>query len=203
MQGVRDVASLSRVKQDTPAGTLDLTVKTYLVLPDKYRQDVGTPFGDITLIVNGDSGWQKGPQGIRAAPAAFIESVRRNLARSIDRILPEVLTGARTAQFLETVTLETGAADVVLVTDPGGDSVRLFVDQQSGYVVKQEYQGEAAGQGPVAEQRIFSDFRTVGALVLPHRTVVLQDGKQTSDATVVNIEINAGVDPTLFQQPGP
>jgi len=203
IQGIRDITALSRVKQETPAGTLDLTVKTYLVLPDKYRQDVGTPFGDVTLIVDGDSGWQKGPQGTRAAPPAFIESIRKTLARSVDRILPEVLAGTRTAQFLETATLESGPADVVLVAGGAGDSVRLFVDQQTGYVVKQEYTGEAPGQGPVAEERIFSDFRTVNGLLLPHKTVVLQGGRQTSDATVVNIEINAGIDPALFAPPGP
>jgi predicted Zn-dependent peptidase len=203
LQAVRDLTILSRVKQETQAGTLDLTVKTYLVPPDKYRQDVGTPFGDVTLIVNGESGWQKGPQGTRAAPPAFIESIRKNLARSVDRLLPEVLTGTRTAQFLETASLESGPADVILVTDAAGDAVRLFVDQQTGYVVKQEYQGEAPGEGPVPEERIFSDFRAVGGLVLPHKTVVLQGGRQTSDATTVNIEINTGVDPALFSQPAP
>jgi len=201
LQGVRDVTILSRVKQETPAGSLDLTVKTYLVLPDKYRQDAVTPFGDISLILDGNSGWQKSPQGSRPAPPAFIESMRKNLARSIDRLLPDVLAGNRAAQFLETVALENRATDVVLVTDASGEAVRLFVDQETGYVVKQEYQS-AGAEGPVAEERIFSDFRIVKGLVLPHKTVVLQGGRQTSDAAVVNIEINSGVDPALFAPPG-
>ncbi len=202
LQGVRDVTVLSRVMQDTPAGTMELTVKTYLVPPDKFRQDIVAPVGEFSQALDGDSGWVRSPQGTGPAPPAFVERMRRNLARGVDRILPEVLVGARTAQFLETKTLESGAVDVVLVTDASGDAVRLSIAQETGYVVKQEYQGEAPGQGPVAEERIFSDFRTVNGLVLPHKTVVLQDGRQTSDATVVNIEINTGVDPALFAQPG-
>lgn len=202
LQSVRDVTILSRLKQETPAGTLDLTVKTYLVLPDKYRQDAVTPFGDISLILDGNSGWQKGPQGSRPAPPAFVESIRKNLARNIDRLLPEILSGNRAAQFLETATLEGRPVDIVLVTDASGEGMRLFVDQETGYVVKQEYQSPTP-EGPVTEERIFSDFRTVNGLVLPHKTVVLQNGRQTSDAAVVNIEINTGVDPALFAPPGP
>ncbi|MGH9789460.1 MAG: M16 family metallopeptidase [Candidatus Acidiferrales bacterium] len=202
LQSVRDLTVLSRVVQETPAGTMNLTIKLYFVLPDKLRQDIVAPVGEFNLALDGQSGWQKGPQGVGPAPPVFIRALRMVLARNLENLLPALLAGEGTAQFLETETHDGRPADAVLVVDAAGHSIRMLVDQETGYVVKQAYEGEAPG-GPVAEERIFSDFRTVNGLVLPHKTVVFQDGRQTSEATVVHIEINTGVDPALFEQPRP
>ncbi|MGH9777397.1 MAG: insulinase family protein [Candidatus Acidiferrales bacterium] len=202
LQSVRDLTVLSRVLQETPAGAMNLTIKVAFVPPDKLRQDIVTPVGEFIVVLDGESGWQKGPQGTAPASPPLVRALRTVLARNLESLLPRVLAGEATAQFLATETHDGRPADAVLVTDAAGQAVRMWVDQETGYVVKQAYQGEAP-QGPVAEERVFSDFRTVNGLVFPHKTVVFQDGRQTSEATVVHIEINAGVDPALFVPPGP
>ncbi len=206
LKGVRDLTVLSRVTQVTPGGELQLTAKRHLLLPDKFRQDVVAAFGEISLIFDGERAWQKAPQGTVRVPPQFVETVRKNLARNLLRLLPEAQEGRRTVYFVETTSVDGHDAEVILVTDQAGDAVKLFVEKGTGNVLKQSFQGTAPGQGPVAEEQFFSDFRSVGGLVLPFKLVVFQDGKKSQASAVDSIEVNTGLDPKLFtveEQPKP
>jgi hypothetical protein len=201
LSSVRDLTLLSRILQVTPQGDLELTSKLYLVLPDKFRQDVITPFGELSLASSGGTAWQKGPQGIQEAPRPLLESMRRSLARVLVRLLPEAREGKRTVQYLESTTLGDRAVEVVLVTDGNGDAVKLFVDPSTGRVLKQAFQGMAPGRGPVEEEHLYSDFRPVQGLTVPFKVVVLQDGEKSQERTVDSVELNVGLDPALFDRP--
>ncbi len=201
MKAVRDISVLARLMQATPIGEQQFTSKRHLVLPDKLRQDVVTPFGEITLILNGESGWQKNPRGAGPAPAALVEQLRTELGRELTLLLPAALEGGRTAQFLENSTVAERAVDVIVLTDAAGDSTWLYVDTENGQVLKMSFQGTSLREGPVQEERFYSDFRPVGNLVLPFKVIMLQNGQKSSEQTVTNLEVNTGVDPMLFQPP--
>lgn len=198
LKGVRDLTILSRILQTTPQGDFQLTGKLFLALPSKFRQDVVTPFGELSLIFDGEHGWQKSPQGTRSAPPPFLDSMRKSAARNLLRLLPEAEEGKRTAQFLETTSLDGHDADVVLVTDESGDTVKLYVEKGTGNVLKQAFQGMAPGQGPVTEEQVYSDFRAVGGVMFPYKVVIFQGGKKAQERTVDDIEVNTGLDPKLF-----
>lgn len=70
------------------------------------------------------------------------------------------------------------AADVVLMRPNGGTPFKIFVDRKTRYVVKAEYAGKNPMLGtPVHEELYLEDFRK-GGLVLPNRSIVVQDGEQ-------------------------
>ena len=198
LKNVRDLTVLSRLTQVTPGGELQFTAKLYVLLPDKFRQDVVTPFGELSLAYDGEQGWQKTPQGTRSAPPPVLEQMRKSAARTSVRLLREAAEGQRTVQFLETAEVDGHPVEVILVTDATGDAVKLSVELASGNVVKQAFQGVAPGQGPVTEEHFFSDFRPVGGLVLPFKLVVFQDGKKSQERSVDSAEVNIGVDAKLF-----
>jgi len=198
LKNVRDLTVLSRLIQVTPGGELQLTSKLFVVLPDKFRQDVITPFGELSLAYDGEQGWQKTPQGTRSAPPPVLELLRKSAARTPVRLLREAAEGKRTVQFLETAEVDGHAVEVIQVTDAAGDAVTLFIELVTGNVLKQAFQGMAPGQGPVTEEHLFSDFRPVGGLVIPFKVVVLQDGKKSQERSVDSAEVNIGVDPKLF-----
>ncbi|HXE74323.1 MAG TPA: insulinase family protein [Candidatus Xenobia bacterium] len=200
LKSVRDLAILSRLKQATPMGEQEFVSKRHLLLPDKFRQDVVTPFGEISLILNGEKAWQKSPRGSGPAPPQLVEQLRKELARELTLLLPQALEGGRTVQFAETTTLNDRRADVVVLTDAAGESTWLYVDAENGWILKMAFQGMSR-EGPVQEERFYSDFRPVGGLILPFKVVALQNGQKTSEQTVSNLEVNINVDPTLFQAP--
>jgi predicted Zn-dependent peptidase len=198
LKGVRDLTVLSRLTQVTPGGELQLTSKLYILLPDKFRQDVITPFGELSLAYDGEQGWQKTPQGSRAAPPPLLELLRKGAARTPVRLLREAAEGMRAVQFLETAEVDGHKAEVILVTDAAGDAVKLSVDLATGNLLKLAFQGVAPGQGPVLEEQLFSDFRPVAGLMIPFKVVVLQDGKKSQERSVDSAEVNIGLDPKLF-----
>ncbi len=201
LKAVRDISILSRLTQVTSIGEQQFVSKRHWLLPDKLRQDVVTPFGEITLILNGESGWQKGPRGTGPAPPPLVEQLRKELARELTLLLPQALEGGRTAQFVERSAVNDRAADVIVVSDASGDATWLYVDAENGQVLKMSFQGTSPREGPAQEERFYSDFRPVGNLLLPFKVVAWQNGQKSSEQTVTNLEVNTGVDPGLFQPP--
>lgn len=203
LRGIRDVTTLARVTQVTPQGELALTSKQYILQEGKFRQDVVLPFGELSLVFDGEHGWQKGPGGIQDLPPAVLESLRKRIARSPERLLLEAHDGKRKVQFLESTKLDGADVDVILVTDVTGDAVKLYVEKSTGHVLKQAYQGMSPFAGPVEEERIYSDFRPAGALVVPFKILTIQNGQKASEGMVQSFEVNVGVDPKLFVREQP
>lgn len=198
LKGIRDVSVLFRLIQVSPQGERELSSKFVMIMPNKFRRDVVTSYGELTLVYDGQGGWQKGPQGTREAPPPLVELMEKIMARVPERMLAEAFEGKRAVQFLETAKVDGSEADVILVTDQAGDAVKLYVEKGTGRLLKQAYQGMVPGQGPVQEERLFSDYRPVSGLMVPFKIVTLQDGKKVQEQTVVNFELNKGVDPALF-----
>lgn len=203
LQGLKTLSSLSRVKQMTPQGELPLTSKTVLVLPDKLRQDVVLPMGEISLVFDGEKGWQKFQGGVRDLPADQVALIRQRISRSLPVLLLASQRGEREAQFLETATLDEKEADVLLLSDPEGDAVRLYVEQGTGLVLKEVFQGQSPMGAPVEEEQFFSDFRAVGGLMMPFKIVTLHDGEPYAESEVQHAEVNVEVDSALFAREQP
>ncbi|MGH9804653.1 MAG: M16 family metallopeptidase [Candidatus Acidiferrales bacterium] len=201
LQGIQNQSALLRVRQVTPMGEMALTAKLVVVLPDKVRRDVVTPMGEVTFVSDGKQGWVKHPGGLQDLPAAELDNLRKVRARSPEVLLLDAAAGKRRVQYLETVAVEEQEADVVLVTDESGDAVKLYVERSSGHIVKRQSQGSSPTEGPVEEEILFSDFRPVGALVIPFKQVTLHNGKRAAEAEIQNFEINISVDPALFERP--
>lgn len=198
LQGLRDLTYLARVVQVTPQGELQLTAKSFIQMPDKLRRDIVLPFGEITMVFDGERGWQKSPRGVQDLPPAQLELMRKSIARDLQHLLLDAQEGKRTVQFLESAAVNGSDVDVIVVTDQSGDTVRLFVEKSTGRTLKQAFQGNSPFAGPVEEEQIFSDFRTVSGLTLPFKVLTLHNGKKASESTVDHYEVNVGLDPKLF-----
>lgn len=201
LKGIQNQSALLRVRQVTPMGEMALTAKLVVVMPDKVRRDVVTPMGEVTFVSDGKQGWVKHPGGLQDLPAAELENLRRVRARSAEMLLLDAAAGKRKVQYLETVTLEGQEADVVLVTDESGDAVKVFVERSTGHIVKRANPGSSPTEGPVEEEVVFSDFRPVGAVVVPFKQLTLHNGERAVEVEVQSFEFNISVDPALFERP--
>ncbi|MGH9862501.1 MAG: M16 family metallopeptidase [Candidatus Acidiferrales bacterium] len=196
--GLRDQSVLMRIRQVTPQGELPITAKVFVVWPNKIRQDVALPFGVFSIVYDGQRGWQKTPAGTQDMPAAEVENLRQSRARAVEPLLLEASEGKRKVQFLEATRVEDRPVNVIAVTDEKGDTVKLYIEEGSGRIVKKVNQAVSPFEGAVEEETLYSDFRPVGALTVPFKAVTYQNGKLTRESTIQNYEINVGVDPALF-----
>ena len=60
---------------------------------------------------------------------------------------------------------------------PKGKKFKVYVDKTSHLVVKLDYRGKSIQGSPVDQEEFLHNYKTVGAVKLPHKTVIHQDGK--------------------------
>ncbi|MFQ5722967.1 MAG: M16 family metallopeptidase [Terriglobia bacterium] len=198
LSSLRDVTVLSQITQVTPQGEFELTVKIRWQPPTKFRQDVVSPFGEVSLGYDGERAWQKSPRGVQEFPPEQEARLLAALRRSPEVLLLEAHQGEREVQYLETVTVNGSEADVIAVTDESGDTVKLYVEEGTGRILKRSFQGWSPFAGPVSEENVYSDFRAVSGLTVPFKQITFQDGKKASEQTVQSYEVNVGLGPELF-----
>ena len=79
------------------------------------------------------------------------------------------------------------------------DALKLFIDQETRYIVKKSYQ--SLGQtGPVETEEFIDDYRDVSGVKIGFHTVVHQSGEPFLEGTLSEATINAEVDESLFQE---
>ncbi len=197
LESLHTIATLAEVAQVTPQGELTLNTKVVLALPDRFRIDMVTPFGTMAMVYEQQGGWVKTPQGVQDLPPPQKENFRKSLARHPVNLLLGALKENRPVQYLESTQVEGKEADVILVPDALGDTVKLYIEKGTGHILKRSGQGMAP-QGAVQEDVLFSDFREVSGLTVPFKEVTYQDGQRVSERKVSNVEVNPALDPALF-----
>ncbi len=65
---IRNIQSTGKVQQATPMGDMDIDVVVTIQIPDKIKQSMKTPYGDMDMIVSGNTGIMKSPMGNRPLP---------------------------------------------------------------------------------------------------------------------------------------
>ena len=92
-------------------------------------------------------------------------------------------------------------ADVIEISSADADSIRLWVDSESGGVLKSVHQGSASGGGPAEIEQIYSDYREVDGIRVPFETQVNQNGKEFAILTLTEVIYNSGLDAEALSKP--
>lgn len=113
--------------------------------------------------------------------ATELDQAKAELARDFVEFLRNA--DAYNPQWLGEADVQGSKAEVVLLSPAGLDKFKVFVDRKTHLVVKQEYKGRNLQGAPVREELFLSDYKKVGALVLPHAATVVQDGEEFMKST--------------------
>jgi hypothetical protein len=91
---------------------------------------------------------------------------------------------------------------VLDLTDKEKLRTRYYISTKTGRVLWLEYeQTPAGGSKPVKYLRKFYDYRIVQGTLVPYRTVLYEDGKQTQEARVMTVTYGVKMEDSLFQNP--
>jgi zinc protease len=180
---------------------LQIGVVESYVFPDK-RYTEQTVFGQKMIqVVDGTSGWMKGPQGIQDLPE---EQAREALEDELTggglhflRRAPEL-----EIQALAPETIDGTAYDVLFVRSLGDKNVKLYVDPETHLVARSHHDGQhPMTQAPAAIQTTYGDYREVGGVLFPYETSMTVDGEPFMAFTVEEVTVNAEVDASVFTKP--
>lgn len=167
------------------------TGRTTWMFPNAVRveEDYGTAYGHV---VNGLTGFELyGPQDWTLEPALRDDAWRRALRT------PLLMLRHREAKGF--VAVARGANRVEVALD--GATCLWTLDEKTGRILRNEY---TARRGTVGENIVvYSEFKPVNGLVLPHKLTESFNGKEITspERTIQSLDVNAEVDPKLFLQP--
>jgi hypothetical protein len=195
---IKDYSFHLRTRLHTPQGIVEVASASFLVYPAFIRQEIETARGKIVIVFDGDHGWQLAGGSRSDLSADAVEQIRAEIARSNILIGPEPEPSL--VRHLGRQEVAGRAADMIQIADVGGTLLRLFVDAETGDVVKHMFVGDTP-QGLAQVEELFSDFREAGGYRWHHHREVLRNGKPALESTRSGIQVNTGLDQTRLLAP--
>jgi predicted Zn-dependent peptidase len=199
VDGVTSVRAEGQAVAKTPQGDMTITSKDTMVLPDRFRQDMTLPFGEVTMVMTPGEGFMITPQGEGPLPASIRDRAQEQLAR-----VPLLLLRQRAQPGFEAVAAgedKAGDTPIALVTVTfQGKTTTLGVDPKTGHVVSVRFRGPGLDGAPADIVQTFSDFRPAGGLTLPFRQTTATNGEVNVTSTLGSITVNQPVDEAVWSR---
>jgi hypothetical protein len=168
---------------------------------DKVRLDQKNPTLEYTLIYGGGRLWGI-INGATFTPRqdtanTFISQHRH----SIDTLLRYKENGSKLT--LVGRDKQKGLDLYILdLVDKDNQSTRYYISAKSLHVLWLEYNGPTiGGSAPVKFARKFFDYRYAQSTLVPYRTVLLEDDKQTQETRILTVTFGVKLDDSVFQSP--
>ena len=154
----------------------------------------------MSRVLGEQSAWMASPQGTQTMPEVFAQEGRNELFRLNPRLLTYVSNADVAVQHLGEEDVNGKLADVVLVSDTPAGSIKLFIDQESKYIVKREFQALGQQGEPVQREEFPGDYRDIAGVKIAFSVVSIDNGEKAAEVTLSEVTINAEVDESIFEQ---
>ena len=191
--------NLTLTQKSPQGGDTQMTMRTILLFPDHMHVAMQGPMGNVTYVVTPSGAFvaMQGQQHEIPGPQAteMLKQVKRNLIYLGQHADDPAFT------FAVSGTEKIGDAEAAILDVSGPDiSVQLYVDPQSGRVLREKYQGMGR-TGPSMQETDLSNWKTSDGITIPRLHTNKQDGEVTSTSEVQSLELNPAVDPKMFEKP--
>jgi len=153
----------------------------------------------ISYVFDGQSGWMVMPQGTQPLPGSQIDEFKKSGFRDTIPLLINLSTGEIPVQYVGAEDVNGKLTDVILVTQPDGEVLKLFIDQDTKYIIKKAYRA-VREEGVVDEEEFTDDYREVAGVKVGYHIVTQRNGEIAADVKFNEIVVNAEVDESIFEQ---
>jgi len=201
LKSVKNIVTKGQATVQTPAGMMQVATQQYLVFPDKMRLDMNLQaMGmQISQVFDGKSAWIVTPQGVQPLPEPMVEEAKKAFFRDATQLLTHLSDDDISVQYLDEEEVKGKMADVILVSNASGDSLKVFVDRETKYIIKKAYR-TLTEQGPADAEEFIGDYRDVSGVKFGFHVVIHHNGEQYAEITVSELKVNTEVDESLFEQ---
>jgi hypothetical protein len=176
---------------------------TILSLPDSLRIETDGPKGRSVRVWNGQAGYVKLEGSDRQAMHKdMIRSFKDDMSRMPFIIARRAMMGDLEAQLLGSAEVEGTMLDILQVQTRDTKPFRIYVEQESGRLVKVSYHTRT-WEGEVAQtEKRFLDHREVNDVMVPYRMIWIQKGAEVGDLQLEEVEVNPDLADGLFDVAG-
>jgi hypothetical protein len=178
---------------------MNIDIEKTVQLPDKVHVVQRLPFGEMTMVVNGDTGWAKSPMGDRELEPEQIEDQKKEIESDLLMLLAG--HGGLQCQALPPEELDGHLCDRVYVTGAGEEYVLLFLDRETHL----PYAVQSPGQDPmtqaaVTQQVLMGGYKTIDGFQAATDFTIKHDGEVFATGTLTSWEANPQLDAAMFQK---
>lgn len=177
-------------------GDTELSSEITLVYPDRLHQSITTPMGAVKIVLAGDKGWIMSPQGKMPMEEAMMKQLRGDIFREAAHFYSR--TENLRIQFLGEKEFG-GVTALELLVSSDQESFHMYIDPNTNLPAGVSYHATGR-EGPAEVYEYWSDYRDVGNVKLPHKSVATVNGKRVAESTILEMKHNIEVDPFLFEE---
>ena len=197
---VKNAVAQMNTEVTTPGGPMQLEVTLYTVYPDKFRQDMNTPQGEMNVLFDGKVGFFLSAMGNQPLPPELTNTFKDSIFREIPFLLTHLTQNDIPIQYIGTEEVEGETAAVLQVKQPSGEMLKIFISEASHYVVKQAFR--EIRQGLVEnKENLFTDYRDVSGVKIAYQVLQNVNGVRFSETRLDSIKLNTELDESLFRVP--
>ena len=200
LQAVKNIVMEGRTSANSPAGPMQVEATSYYVYPDKFRQDVKHPQGEMAYIFDGTAGFALTPMGVQPIPPQIAVTFKDAVFRETLWLLTNLSQNDIPIQYAGTEEVDGKPASILMTPQPSGAMLKLFVSEDTHYIVKLAYPDSSQGV-TVNRETFMGDYRDVDGVQVPYHVVQNVEGQLFSDSKITSITLNAELDASLFQEP--
>ena len=200
LDGIESYHATASTVASTPQGEMEITGSVLIVFPDRFRQEMSMPFGDLVMAIDGETGFMQMPQGTQVLPDSQRRQASQEVARNLLTVLRSRADDGFSAVYAGEDSHEGATLDLVTI-ESDGQSMTLGVDRESRLVVTKTYRGSGFGGAPGEMIDVYGDYREVEGILLPFSRTSSFEGKPATETQIESIELDGAVDDSLFERP--
>ncbi|RKU21577.1 hypothetical protein C6499_21495 [Candidatus Poribacteria bacterium] len=200
LQAVKNIVTESHSFEHFPDGDVqdEGRTKTYFYA-DKFRSDWQADSHMGGLVFDGNSFFQLVGREVKLLPpeaaASYITFFKDSLFREPIWLLPVLSKGDIPVQYVGAEKVNDIPTSVLLVTQPSGKALKVFISDVTHYIVQFSYDIEIGG-GVGNVVAFFDDYRDVNGVKIAHHRAT--KGGEYRQILITDIALNAEVDESLF-----
>ena len=200
LKAVKNTVTQSNVTVHTPGGKMDLQVGFYHSYLNKFRQELNTPQGKVSYIYDGNAAYAISSMGAQPLPPEIATSLIDMVFRDTIPLLTNLTRNNIPVQYAGTEEVDGKPTSVLLVKQPSGEMLKLFISEDTHYVVKTAFRDTVQGV-TVNKETFFSDFRDVEGVKFAFHVVQNINGELYTENRVNSVKLNTELDESLFEVP--
>ncbi len=199
LQNVKNIVLKGRSTANSPTGTMNVEGTSYYLYPDKFRQEVSTPQGEMNIVSHGTAAFVIMPEGTQQLPPETVNVFKDAIFREPIWLLTNLTQNDIPIQYGGTEEVAGKPTSILLITQPSGEPLKLFISTETHYIVKMAYREVEHGVASNREE-ILDDVQDVDGLKIPHHIIQNVEGKLFTENWITRVTLNAELDPALFQE---
>ena len=195
---VKGYHEVSELNANIQGMALTFTIDRTVVMPDRMRVEQKTPFGNMTQVIDGDTGWASGPMGTEDVTGDDLDTMKKEMRSDTFAIMQE-LDGVECQALAP---MEFAGVDCLPVNvTAAGKSQVYFLDAGTGLIrAIQSQDTNPVTRGPATRTVTVDEYQDMGDFHMPRLMRIAYDDEEFGTIEVKSFEANPKVDPAIFQK---